>query len=261
MQRQAHAHIVSAHLMHKHTAPAGHASMRKRRMLYLCFYLQVCGEEKGSAEIKEGRVTSHVEHQRERETVKSGDKPFLVETEAPQLTRPCKVLTVMKTMEDRTGRKQTKRAPASQVYLEAKWVTTAPIIGLETQNGNQKCKLFYFEAIRELLAQGSMYNWTFDFKLFKTTFQSSSFSIMYKTCVLYVNVCFLLCPFASLIPCMYPSHPLFFYYPVLIFFNYSCQPSFPFPDATKVKQEQCSVSPRLSCRSRTHTQSCNAKKA
>lgn len=57
-------------------------------------------------------------------------------------------------------------------------------------------------------------------------------------------------------PVMLPLHPLCFY-----FFNFHpCQPSFPFPDATKVKQEQCSVSPHLSCRNKTPTQLCNAKK-
>lgn len=37
----------------------------------------------------------------ERERIESGDEPFLVETEPLlQLTRPCKVLTIVQTMED-----------------------------------------------------------------------------------------------------------------------------------------------------------------
>lgn len=56
-------------------------------------------------------------------------------------------------------------------------------------------------------------------------------------------------------PVMQPLHPFFYF-----FHFHPCQPSFPFPDATKVKQEQCSVSPHLSCRNKPPTQLCNAKK-
>lgn len=53
------------------------------------------GEEKGSVEIKEGRVSSRVEHQ--RKTAKSGDKLLLVYSEPVhcQLTLPCRMLTIM----------------------------------------------------------------------------------------------------------------------------------------------------------------------
>lgn len=76
------------------------------------------------------------------------------------------------------------------------------------------------------------------------------------------HVCFHFCPLAS-----FNSSHVFYPPPLLLlscfylFIFYPCQPSFPFPDATKVKQEQCSVSPHLSCRNKTHTQLCNAKNA
>lgn len=66
---------------------------------------------------------------------------------------------------------------------------------------------------------------------------------------------------------MLPIQPICFCFPVVfisclfIYLFYPCQPSFPFPDARKVKQERCSVSPHLSCRSKTRTQLCNKKKA
>lgn len=53
-----------------------------------------------------------------------------------------------------------------------------------------------------------------------------------------------------LILVMFPVHPLSFCFLFLFIYFYPCQPSFPFPDATKVKQEQCSVSPHLSCRNK-----------
>lgn len=85
---------------------------------------------------------------------------------------------------------------------------------------------------------------------------------MKHACTVCKHVCFHFCPLAS----FNSSHV--FYPPSLLllscfylFIFYPCQPSFPFPDATKVKQEQCSVSPHLSCRNKTHTQLCNAKNA
>lgn len=127
-------HILSAHLRHDSAAPAAHRSTHREKENAVPLFLPtVCGEEKGSAEIKEGRVTSHVEHQ--RETVKSGDKPFLVETELLQLTRPCTAVTVTHTMED--WEKQTWRTPATLVQLETKRVTAASITVLKTQNGIQ----------------------------------------------------------------------------------------------------------------------------
>lgn len=67
-------------------------------------------ERRKDPEIKEGRVTSRVAHQ--RETAKRGDKPFLVETE-PLQSKQCKVLTVMQTMEG--WEKQTWSTPATPV--------------------------------------------------------------------------------------------------------------------------------------------------
>lgn len=61
------------------------------------------------------------------------------------------------------------------------------------------------------------------------------------------------------VPSLFP--PLFPSCSPSAFIFHPCQPSFSFPDATKVKQEQCSMSLHLSCRNKTPTQLCNAKKA
>lgn len=63
------------------------------------FLPTVFGEEKGSVEIKEGRVSSRAEHQ--RKTAKGGDKLLLVYSKPVhcQLTLSCKMLTIMQMVE------------------------------------------------------------------------------------------------------------------------------------------------------------------
>lgn len=157
--------------MHDYAAAESESYTGKRRMLYLCFYLQFCGEEKGSAEIKEGRVTSHVEHQ--RETVKSGDKPFLLETEPLlQPTQPCKELTIMQddggvgeaSMEHMSNTITCRLLSGGGVLFEAKRV---PITGLKiTKNKMEsKTEACYCGIMRELPAQCTLLHWIFDIKL------------------------------------------------------------------------------------------------
>lgn len=83
-----------------HTALAAliKRTVGKKRYAVPLFLPTVFGEEKGSVDIKEGRVPSHVEHQ--RKTAKSGDKLLLVYSKVVhcQLTLPCKMWTIMQMM-------------------------------------------------------------------------------------------------------------------------------------------------------------------
>ena len=52
--------------MHARASRAGRGSTQEKKENAVPLFLPtVCGEEKGSAEIKEGRVASHVVHQRD----------------------------------------------------------------------------------------------------------------------------------------------------------------------------------------------------